>query len=234
MFKPAGTLLFALFTLHVFGQIKITNAELMFQSRHIWRGSKLGTAPAIEPSVTLSANRFSFNFWAAATPNNSYSEIDLIPAFQFDHFQVTLFDYYNPVPGAENQFLNFGEDKNRHSIELAFDNFSTEIYRFKWMIGTFLLGDQNQQTGKPYYSTYIEFRYPFTFFKLKIEPFAGMTPFNGYYADRFAIINAGIGLSKSLKLSSRLSIPINIQLITNPYQTNYFFNFSSGIVISGR
>lgn len=234
MFKPAGTLLFVLFAWHVFGQIKITDAELMFQSRHIWRGSKLGTAPAIEPSVTFSANRFSFNFWAAVTPNNSYSEIDLIPAFQFDHFQVTLFDYYNPVPGEENQFLKFGEDKNRHSIELAFDNFSTEIHRFKWMIGTFLLGDQNQETGKPYYSTYIEFRYPITFFKIEIEPFAGITPFSGYYADRFAIINAGIGLSKSLILSSRLSIPLRMMLISNPYQTNYFINFSSGIVISGR
>lgn len=234
MFKPAGTLLFLLFMCHVFGQIKITDAELMFQSRHTWRGSKLGTAPAMEPSITFSTNRLSFNFWAAATPNNSYSEIDLIPAFQFDHFQVTLFDYYNPVPGERNHFLNFGEDKNRHSIELAFDNFSTEIYRFKWMIGTFLLGDQNLQTGKPYYSTYIEFRYPITFFKLKIEPFTGMTPFSGYYADRFAIINAGIGLSKSLILSSRLSIPINVQLISNPYQRNYLFNFSTGIEISGR
>lgn len=234
MFKPACALLFVLFTLHVFGQIKITDAELMFQSRHIWRGSKLGTAQAIEPSVTFSANRFSFNFWAAATPNNSYSEIDLIPSFQFDHFQITLFDYYNPIPGAENQFLSFGEDKNRHSIELAFDNFSTEIHRFKWMIGTFLLGDQNQETGKPYYSTYIEFRYPINFFEIEIEPFIGMTPFNGYYADRFAIINTGISIGKSIKLSSRLSIPIKMMLISNPYQNQYFLVFSSGISISGR
>lgn len=232
MFKPAGTILFVLFTLHVFGQLKITDAELMIQSRHIWRGSKLGSAPAIEPSVTLGVNRFSLNLWAAATPNNSYSEIDLIPSYQFNHFQVTLFDYYNPVPGEENRFLNFGKERNRHSVELAFDNFSTEKQRLKWMVGTFLLGDYKPETGKPYFSSYIEFRYPLTFLTIKIEPFAGITPFDGYYADRFALINAGIGLSKSLKLSSRLSIPINMQLISNPYQTNYFINFSSGIVIS--
>lgn len=234
MFKPAGTLLFVLFTWHVFGQIKITDAEIMFQSRHIWRGSKLGAAPAIEPSITFSANRLSFNLWAAATPDNSYSEIDLVPSFQFNHFQATLFDYYNPVAGEENQFLKFGKDKNRHSIELAFDNFSIEKRRLKWMIGTFLLGDQNQETGKQYYSTYIEFRYPIAFLKIKVEPFAGMTPFSGYYADRFAIINTGIGINKSFKLSSRLSIPINMLLISNPYQNNYFLIFSSGIVISGR
>jgi hypothetical protein len=234
MFKSAGTLLLVLFSWHVFGQIKITDAGLLVQNRHIWRGSKLGNAPSIEPSVTFSANRLHFNFWAAATPDNSYSEIDLIPSFQFNHFQLTLFDYYNPVRGAENQFLNFSEDRNRHSIELAFDNFSTETQRLKWMIGTFLTGDKNQATGKQNYSTYIEFRYPITFFKLKIEPFTGITPFGGYYADWFAIINAGIGISKSLKLSSRVSIPFNLLLISNPYQRFYFFNFSSGIVISGR
>lgn len=227
-------MLLLLFALNVFGQVIISDAEIMFQSRHIWRGSKLGTAPAIEPSVTFSANRFSFNFWAAATPNNSYSEIDLIPSFQFNHFQVTLFDYYNPVPGEKNQFLNFGENKNRHSVELAFDNFSTEIHRFKWMIGTFLLGDQNQETGKPYFSSYIEFRYPITILTIKIEPFAGITPFSGYYADRFSVINAGTGLSKSLNLSSRISIPINMQLISNPYRNNFFITFSTGIEFSGR
>jgi hypothetical protein len=234
MIKPAGTLLFVLFTLHVFGQIKITDAELIVQSRHVWRGSKLGTAPAIEPSVTFSTNRLSFNIWAAVTTNNSYSEIDLIPSYQFNRFRVTLFDYYNPVAGEKNYFLKFGDDKNRHSLELAFDNFSNDKHRFKWMIGTFLQGDQNPETGKPYYSTYIEFRYPITFFKLQIEPFAGMTPFNGYYADRFALFNTGIGFGKSIKLSSWLSIPIKMTFISNPYQNQYFLVFSSGISVSGR
>ncbi len=231
-FLCSGILLFI--GINVSGQILISDAEIMLQSRHVWRGTMLGSAPAIEPSITFSANRFSFNFWAAVTPNNSYSEIDLIPAYQFENFQLTLFDYYNPVISEKNQFLNFEKNKNRHSIELTADNFAIEKQRFKWMIGTFLLGDKNIETRKPFYSTYLEFQYPFTIHNIETGPFIGLTPFRGYYADNFAFINAGISFSKRFKISQTLSVPISATYIFDPNQNNHFFVIASGIVFSKR
>lgn len=216
-------------TFSVSGQKPELEAEVILQSRHIWRGSKLGDAMAIEPSVTAAMGRFSFNIWASRTTNNSYSEIDLVPSWQFHEIALTLLDYYNPIPGEDNQFLNFKDEMNRHSLELTLDNYSVDKRRFKWMIGTFLLGDRNEETDRPCYSTYLELKYPFTLWGIEADPFVGGTPFRGYYAEKLAIINTGISLGKTFALSARFSIPVSLSLICNPYQDQQFVVVSSGI-----
>lgn len=229
MFRVLFPVLLLLLALQSLSQVRISDAEILIQSRHVWRGEKLGTAPDIEPSVTFAGGKFSFNFWASVTPNNSYSEIDLIPAWQFDNFQFTLLDYYNPVLGENNRFLNFKEGKSRHSLELCLDNYSVEKQRFKWMVGTFLLGDRNEDTGNPLYSTYLEFKYPFTFWSIETEPFAGLTPFHGLYANRFAFINTGISFSKELDLKIPFTIPLSLSFISNPNTKQSFVIFAGGI-----
>ena len=225
-------ILFLLISGKTFSQLRFSEAEILVQSRHVWRGEKLGTAPAIEPSVTLAASRFSFNVWASITTNNSYSEIDLIPAYQFNKFQLTLLNYYNPVPGENNQYLNFQEGKNRHSLELTADNFGVDKQRFKWMFGTFLLGDKNEETGNPFYSTYLEFKYPFTILGIETEPFSGLTPFKGFYANQFAVINTGISFTKELELSARLSVPITATYTYNPYLDKQLITFAIGLLFA--
>ena len=98
--------------------------------------------------------------------------------------------------------------------------------------GTFLLGDKNEETGKPFYSTYIEFKYPFTLLGLDAEPFAGLTPFHGLYAEKPAIVNTGISFNKSFSITPSLSIPIRMTAISNPYQNTYFLVFFTGIAFS--
>jgi len=232
MLRSIVTCFFTVLSLLSVAQITLSDAEIIAQSRHVWRGSQLGTAPAIEPSITLSGGRLSFNVWASVTTNNSYSEIDLIPSWQFRDFSFTIYDYYNPVSGEVNQYFNLKKEQSRHSLELAVDNYSIDRYRFKWMIGTFIAGDKNDETGRPFYSTYLEIKYPFSFLKIDVEPFIGATPFKGYYADQFAIVNSGIALCKELKLSSRLSVPIVLTYTYNPYRDNQMFTVSSGLVFS--
>lgn len=222
-------IVFLLSMIPVSGQNPKLEAEIILQSRHVWRGSQLGNAIAIEPSVTFLAGRFSFNIWAAKTTNNSYSEIDLIPAWQFDEFTLTLFDYYNPVSGENNQFLNFQKEKNRHSLELSIDNYSVDKRRIKWMIGTFLLGDRNEETGNPHYSTYLEVKYPFTVLGIETEPIVGLTPFRGYYANNFAVINTGISFGKEINLHLPFTIPLSLSFILNPNTKQSFVIFAAGI-----
>ncbi|MFY9152377.1 MAG: hypothetical protein WAO52_10200 [Prolixibacteraceae bacterium] len=229
MNKLCLLVLFLILTLASFGQLCFSEAELIMQSRHVWRGEKLGTAPTVEPSVTFASGRLSFNVWAAKTLNNSYSEINLVPAFQFKYLQLTLFDYYNPVQGEKNRFLIFQNGKNRHSVELTLDNYSVEEQKLKWMVGTFLLGDKNKETGHPYFSSYVEVKYPFKVVGIETEPFLGITPFQGYYAGKLALVNTGISFSKEISISSYFSIPLNLSFISNPYTRNSFVIFAAGI-----
>ncbi|HCY42651.1 MAG TPA: hypothetical protein DHV48_15070 [Prolixibacteraceae bacterium] len=229
MFRIWFWMVFIFIAVNASGQKLEAEAEISVLNRHVWRGSQLGNALAIEPSATVTSGRFSFNVWAAVTTNNSYSEIDLIPSYSFNHFTFTVFDYYNPVPDENNQYLNFQEGKNRHSIELSFDNYSVEKQRIKWMIGTFVLGDKNEETGNPFYSSYLELKYPFTVFTIDAESFAGLTPFRGYYADKFALINTGISFSKEIDLKLPFTFPLSLSFISNPYSRQSFIIFAGGI-----
>jgi len=223
---------FLSFVIDVFSQVSVSEAEVTLQSRHIWRGSKLGDAPAIEPSVTVSHGNFSFNVWAAKTLNTSYSEVDLIPSYEFGELTLSILDYYVPEIGESNRYLCFKEGKSRHSAEFTLDNYSGEKSRLKWMIGTFAAGDKNEDTGKPFFSTYVEFKYPFGFLGIEAEPFVGLTPFKGYYADKFAFVNSGLLLSKEIRLSPKLACPLNLAYTYNPYTDNHFLTFGFGLALS--
>jgi hypothetical protein len=212
-----------------YSQIKFSEAEIMLHNQYVWRGQKLGTGASIEPSVTFSSGNFSLNTWAAFTFDNSYKEFDLIPSYQFEHFTLTLLDYYIPEIEGTNRYLNFREGESRHSLELTADNSSIEKQRLKWLIGIFFAGDQNEETGNPNYSTYIEVKYPFAFLGIDTEPFVGMTPFRGLYADKFAFVNAGIKFSKELDLKLPFTIPLNLLFISNPTTNQTFVTFGGGI-----
>jgi hypothetical protein len=211
------------------GQLRFSEGQILIQNKHLWRGNQLGRGVSFEPSITFGAGNFSLNLWGAVTPNNSYSELDIVPSYAFKHFTITLFDYYNPVHGEENHFLSFKEGASRHSVELTFDNHAATRSKIKWMIGTFLFGDKNKESGKPFYSTYAELRFPFRILSVKVEPFAGITPFKGYYADRFACINSGVKFSREFDLNLPFKFPLSMSFVANPYKKTQFVNLSGGI-----
>ena len=202
--------------------------ETLFFSRHVWRGEQMGNAPAVEPSLTLSRGAFSLELWAARTLNNSYSEVDIIPSVQLGELTLTLFDYYNPVPGEENRFFRFSEDRSRHSVELCLDNKAGDAFPLKWMAGVFLLGDKNPETGKPFYSTYLELSYPLYVGGIKIDPQLGLTPRKGYYASRAAVLQTGLSASYEVKTNRLVVFPLRISLLHNPYAGNSFAIFAAG------
>lgn len=227
-------LFFLTFPVSAFCQWSVSEAEITLQSRHVWRGSKLGNSPAIEPSVTVTNRNFSFNVWGAKTLNKSYSEIDLIPSYQAGELTFSLYDYYVPVEEEKNGYFNFKKGENRHTLEFAVDNYSGEKSRLKWMIGTFFTGDQNEQTGNTFFSTYVEFKYPFSFLKIDAEPFVGLTPFKGYYADEFAFVNSGLALTKDIKLTKKLACPLNLTYTYNPYTDYHFLTFGFGLALASE
>ncbi|MDX9881099.1 MAG: hypothetical protein RBS73_03470 [Prolixibacteraceae bacterium] len=206
-----------------------TELEMFFFSRHIWRGERMGNAPAIEPSVTFSRGRFGLNLWAAHSTDNSYSEIDVIPFFCSGPFCITIFDYYNPVPGEKNDYFNFSGNQNRHSTELSLSYEATVKLPVNWMIGSFVLGDKNPQTRKPFFSTYAELSFPFSVFCIELEPLLGVTTHKGYYADSFAFVNSGIVCKKDFSLSEKWILLCQLSGIYNLYINKFYFNVGAGI-----
>jgi hypothetical protein len=223
--------IFLMVTLHISAQ---ENRNVEFQvdlfNRHYWRGFVLGNSPAIEPQVTFSFNRFSFNLWAAQTFNDSYSEIDLIPSYTAGNYEISFLEYYNPLPGIENRFFNFSKDENRHSGEIMVAYNGEGKIPFRWMAATFLYGDRHQITDKHMFSTYIEIGYPFTIAGAEADISLGLSPWESFYSDRLALIHAGFSIEDQITVGQGASIPLKFSLFANPSTSEAWVIFSIGLI----
>jgi len=79
------------------------------------------------------------------------------------------------------------------------------------------------------FSTYIEPGYNFTIAQKEFRLFAGLTPFCGYYAGKFAFINIGATFSDSFSVAPKLDLPVEISFCTNPYTNKTWFVVAVGI-----
>ena len=198
-------------------------------TRHYWRGFVFGNTPAIEPQVTLTMNRFSFNVWAAQTFNESYSEIDLIPSYSFGNYTLSFLEYYNPVQDEQNRYFDFSKELSRHSGELMLSYNGEGKLPFRWMVTTFLYGDGHPVEGQPLYSTYLEAGKSFTIAGAEAEISLGLTPWESFYAGRFAAVHAGISLSDEIRLGEGKSAPLRLSFNTNPHTRDAWVIFSIGL-----
>ncbi len=200
-------------------------------SRHLWRGDQLGVAPAIEPEISLTKGNFGFSIWAATTFNNSYNEIDIILNYQVLPFlNISFYDYYNPVTGAENKFWKYKGDEMRHSLELTAD-LEHNNFPFTLLTGVFIYGDKDSIGSGERFSTYIEPAYNFKIGGKDFHLFTGFTPFNGYYSDKFAFVNAGVTFSESFAICPQLELPVEITFCTNPSTNQTWFIVGIGTLV---
>jgi len=198
-------------------------------SRHLWRGDQLGDAPAIEAEISLTKGNFVFSVWAASTFNNSYNEIDFILNYQVLQFlNISFYDYYNPVPDAQNEFWKYKGDEMRHTVEMTAD-LGKDDFPLTLLAGVFLYGDKDSISSGERFSTYIEPAYNFKIAKKDFRLFAGFTPFSGYYANNFAFINIGATFSDSFSIGTQLELPVEITFCTNPSTNQTWFIAGIGI-----
>jgi len=198
-------------------------------SRHLWRGDQLGDAPAIEPEISLTKGNFGFSIWAASTFNNSYNEIDVILNYQVLPFlNISFYDYYNPVPDAQNEFWKYKGDEMRHTVEMTAD-LGKDDFPLTLLAGVFLYGDKDSIDSGERFSTYIEPAYNFKIAGKDFRLFTGFTPFDGYYAGNFSFINVGATFSDAFNVTPKLELPVEITFCTNPSTNQTWFIVGIGI-----
>ena len=144
----------------------------------------------------------------------------------FAHF--TFYDYYNPVPDAENQFWKYNGSDMRHTLELTAD-LEKDGFPLTLLSGVFIYGDKDSINSGQRFSTYIEPGYNFKIGGKDFRLFAGFTPFTGYYSDNFNFINVGATFSDSFEITSKLEIPVEITFCINPSTSQTWFIVGIGI-----
>lgn len=222
--------------------------NLDLASRYIWRGQSWGgDYPVAQIYGTYNVtDRFSVGFWGTHNfkkeyfdengTTKGYRELDLILNYSVSDFlTVSLQQYYwpstDPQEGTSNKFFDWGNSSS-NTLDLMFMfDFSERGVPLWFTSSTFLAGsdyryeDEFDEKGKQNYTTYMEVGYNYEApFGVNVAPVLGVVLNNKaqYYNagdyDKPSFVNLGCKLSKEIKLSESVVMPIWL---------NYTYNATS-------
>lgn len=231
---------YTVFLFILLSMVSLTTAQFKFgsdiYSRYIWRGVDYGNAPSFQPAISYTAGGFSAGTWAAYSIGTSstdlttgsasvFAEHDLWASYSLateaGSFSLLYTDYFYPSAGLK--YFNFNGTTGSHVLEIGSSYTGTE---------------QLPLTVAAYYnfhndadkSVYLQISYPFTIEAGTVTVFAAGTPSKSvwYVTSEAALINAGITLSKSVKITEAYSLPVSASYILNPHleQSYLIFGFS--------
>jgi hypothetical protein len=226
------------------------SCDLQLVSRYYWRGIDIDKSPAFQPDFSYTwKNGFKVGLWGTfgfkqmketvdGVEENygHYAEFDPYISYTKNWFTIELNDYFTVSTIGESDYMNFKRGETGHSGVLNVTLGGTEKFPLSFTVSTVIYGadmtkDENGEWGmgdKNNYSTYLEIIYPIEIKQigLEINPEIGMTPWGGYgYAEKSAVVNAGVRLNKSIRFSEKYSVPMELGILNNPDAEKTYFIF---------
>lgn len=195
-------------------------------SRYVWRGMSLSASPAIQPDLSLTYGKLTLGTWASYTFSpEPFQEVDLYLTYATPYLTFTINDYYNPVDsiGFVGDYFQWGRSTTRHTLEGMVTFNGPESFPISLMAGLMFYGNDIDEEGKNYYSTYLELSYPFEIKEVEILPFLGFTPAEGYYGDGIGIVNLGLTATRTIDITEKFQLPLYGSLILNPTMEQVYF-----------
>jgi len=172
-------------------------------SNYIWRGSKLGTGPAVQPTVKFSTGGLTIGVWGSFDAQG-YAEVDPYVSYVFPFgLSIGMTDYY--YPGLE--FFETSDTAGSQAFEI------NAGYTIKGLTlsANYILNEAGG-AGSAGGDTYFQAAYAFKHFSLFVGAGDGWHTSDG----DFAFCNLGVGTTKEIKITDSFSIPVTGQVILNP------------------
>jgi hypothetical protein len=184
-------------------------------SSYVWRGSKVGSGPNIQPAMKFSKGRFTLGAWGSTSFHDfgDVAETDLFTSYTFDPgLSIGLTDYYY----FGYPLFRFTTDSASHAFEV---NLGYTLKNFSFSANYVLNdaskgGPANRPNGGDMY-----FELDYTFKQFGVFAGAGNgwnTTYKENGDDVFAVCNIGMKASKKIKISDSYSLSLNGALSVNP------------------
>lgn len=188
--------------LNVQAQESSWTAGVDLYSNYIWRGSKLGTGPAVQPSVKFSTGGLTIGVWGSFD-SNGYSEADPYISYAFSNgISLGLTDYF--LPGLTDSKF-FDDNSNAYEINAGYTTGGLSLS------ANYIINEAEIPASAGN-DTYFQAGYAFEKFNILVGAGDGWHTSDG----EFNVCNIGIGTSKEIKITDSFSIPVNGQVILNP------------------
>jgi len=204
------------------------NLNADFVSRYLWRGLLYSGNPNIQPYASLSYKGLTFGAWGSFGISTPWAETDFYLSYAAGPLTFTVSDYYvafdDDLPNY--YYFNFKKGETSHSLEGQITYTGPEAFPITLTAATFFAGvDDNDGDGENDYSTYFEVAYTSEISGLPVKLFVGGTPNKGLYSTDANIVNVGVNITKTLKFSEKLEIPVFGNIVVNPNSEDMFFVF---------
>jgi len=179
------------------------NPGVDIYSSYVWRGTKFGTGPAIQPYLDYTKSGFSVGAWGSVcTSTDEAYEMDLYAKYALPFgLTIGVNDYYFGSSDSSGFYVGDYFKGTSHFIE---PTLNYTIGGFS-ILGAYMIGNG---VG----DAYVEAGYGFG----NVSLFVGAG--NGQYTSDggFNVCNVGIKSTESIKLTENFSLPINGAVILNP------------------
>ena len=178
-------------------------------TNYIWRGSKLGTGPSLQPSIEFTTGGLSLGVWGAFDASG-YMETDPYISYEFP-FGLTLglSDYYLPnLP-----LFEASDTAGSHAFEV-----NTGFTAGGFSLSANYILNEAGGIGSAGGDMYFQAGYEFRDFNIFLGAGDGWHTSDG----EFAICNIGIGAVKEIKITDTFSVPVTGQVIMNPEREQLF------------
>lgn len=182
-------------------------------SSYVWRGTKFA-GPSIQPTVKMDAGNFTLGVWGSygtSVPGGGpYYETDPYLSYNFKmglSLGLTAYYYEGNITKLSDSASSFAYEVN---VGYSINNLS--------LSANYVLNNSRDGAGSEGGDTYLQATYDFT----KFNVFMGAG--NGWYTldNNFAICNVGVGISKTIQVTNKFSIPVVGQVIVNPDRKQLF------------
>jgi hypothetical protein len=194
-------------SLAAFGQESQENSKFSvgtdLYSNYVWRGTRYGSGPAVQPSVKFESNGLTIGVWGSFD-FNGYSEADpyILYSFPFG-LSLGFTDYYYPGLPLFDASMSTGS----HAFEI----------NGGYSVGLFSLSANyiiNEAAGAGSAGSDLYFQAGLSFASFNLFAGAG----NGWHTSdgSFNICNIGIGTAKEIQITDKFSVPVTGQVIVNP------------------
>lgn len=200
-------------------------------SNYIFRGRRFGGI-SVQPEFGYTYRGFTVKAWASSDFHLDENEIDLYAEYQYKGFKITFQDVFFQPQGKQFRYFDYRGKDIPHDYEAGVHYRISERVPLQLSWYTKVAGqdytvnhspENREFTGQRMFSSYFELSYPFTFRGIDCKPEIGFTPWRGTYADKFAVNNIAMQVSKSINITGTFSIRLFGKLIANPFDNRMFF-----------
>jgi hypothetical protein len=180
-----------------------------FYSSFIWRGSKLGSGPAFQPTVEFNAKGFAIGAWGSFDASG-FMETDLYFSYTLPfNLSLGMTDYYSPAL----DYFDYSDSTGSHAFEI------NAAYTIEGLTlnANYILNEAGN-IGSCGNDLYFQALYQFKYFNVSVGAGDGWLTTD----NKFNVCHIGIGTTREIRITDKFSIPVTGQVVLNPEQEKLY------------